>query len=53
MKEIILTSKKNGMFVLILSIVLYIIAIPGIIISANMDLIPLTIFFLIKMKSMF
>ena len=47
MKEIILTSKKNGMFVLILSIVLYAVAIPGIIISASMDLIPVTIFFVL------
>jgi len=47
MKEKILTSKKNGMFVLILSILLYVIAIPGIAISASMDLIPLTIFFIL------
>ena len=47
MKEKILTSKKNGMFVLILSILLYAIAIPGIAISASMDLIPLTIFFIL------
>jgi len=43
MKETILTSKKNGMFVLILSLVLYLIAIPGIPISAAMGWIPVTI----------
>lgn len=47
MKEKILTTKKNGMFVLILSILLYAIAIPGVVITAAMDLIPLTIFFIL------
>ena len=47
MKEKILTSKKNGMFVLILSIVLYIIAIPGIAISSAVGLYPLTAFFVL------
>ena len=47
MKEKILTTKKNGMFVLILSIALYIIAIPGIAISSAMELYPITIFFVL------
>ncbi|MBP5282174.1 MAG: SPFH domain-containing protein [Lachnospiraceae bacterium] len=47
MKEKVLTSKKNGLFVLILSIVLYVIAIPGIAISASMNLVPVTIFFVL------
>ncbi len=43
MKEKILTSKKNGMLVLLLSIILYVIAIPGTGISAALGLIPVTI----------
>lgn len=43
MKEKILTSKKNGMLVLILSIVLYILAIPGIAISSFLELVPVTV----------
>ena len=47
MTEKILTTKKNGMLVLILSILLYIIAIPGVIITADTMLFPLTIFFVL------
>ena len=47
MTEKILTTKKNGMLVLILSIVLYIIAIPGVIITSDTVLFPLAIFFVL------
>ena len=49
MTEKILTTKKNGMLVLILSILLYIIAIPGTIITSETVLFPLTIFFVLYM----
>ena len=49
MTEKILTTKKNGMLVLILSIVLYIIGIPAIIITSETALYPLTIFFTLYM----
>ncbi|MCR4946570.1 MAG: SPFH domain-containing protein [Lachnospiraceae bacterium] len=49
MTEKILTTKKNGMLVLILSILLYIIAIPGTIITSETALFPLTIFFVLYM----
>lgn len=42
MKEKILTTKKNGMFVLVLSILLYILVIPGIAISSSYGLYPIT-----------
>lgn len=43
MKEKILSTKQNGMFVLILSIVLYVLAIPAIAVSASFGLYPLVI----------
>ena len=42
MKEIILSSKKNGMFVLIVSLLLYVLAIPGTAISAAIGFYPIT-----------
>ena len=40
MKEILLTNKKHGMAVLLLTILLYIIAVVGLIFSATEEVIP-------------
>ena len=43
MKEVILTNKKNGMLVLLLTLLIYAAAIAGVIISGIYELIPLII----------
>ncbi len=49
MEEKILTTSKDGMLVLILSIIMYIIAVPGVIISIDYKAYPIAILFILYM----